>query len=468
MDKNKYELILNDLQQIIQNEKDNIEKYYLIGKVLKENKSAFKGERLVESLSEDLNQKGYSVSSLRHMQNYHKRFKNYPDLYKLSKKLSWNKIITLLAKTYDIKETEYYIKTAIKENWSDSELKKAVDNEVFDNYIATIEDENYRVTVDDFIVKNYKSLVDISINQPRRFSVFVGANASGKSNILEALEFMFSAMNIKGTPIVEMFGGKENVLNRNMQSNPLTIELRFKDKTEFGIRYENDKIFHKTTESDSFNEKLIKSFTRIFVGKNKQNENTIKFQNKLWFDTGNLTKILKKILTDTNKKKLFEANLKTFIPGFENIKINIDKLSGKEELQIFEEHTELPFSGQLISDGTYSIIALLTLLYQSEEPQFICIEEPENGLNPKIITEFVELFRKLCKDKGHYIWLTTHSQTLVSALKPQEIIIVDKINGQTKIAQFNKDKYLIEEYEKGEIKMDEAWLNNTLEGGLPW
>ncbi len=467
MDNNKYELILNNLQQIIQTETNSIEKYYLIGKVLKENKSAFEGEKLIERLSDSL-KKGYSVSSLRHMQNYHKRFKNYPDLYKLSKKLSWNKIITLLTKTYNIKETEYYIKMAIKENWSDSELKKAVGDETFDNYIATIEDENYKITINDFIVKNYKSLVDITINQPTRFSVFVGANSSGKSNILEALEFMFSAMNIKGTSIIEMYGGKKNVLNRNMQSNPLEIELKFKDKTEFGIWYENDEIVHKTTESDNFNDTLIKSFSRIFVGKTKENESKIKFHNKLWFDTGNLTTILKNILTDTDKKNLFEANLKTFIPGFENIKISTDKLSGREELQIFEEHINLPFSGQLISDGTYSIIALLTLLYQSDAPQFICIEEPENGLNPKIITEFVELFRKLCEDKGHYIWLTTHSQTLVSALKPQEVIVVDKIDGKTQISQFNKDEYLIKEYEKGEIKMDDAWLNNTLEGGLPW
>ncbi len=468
MNDNKYKFVLNDLQKIIETKKHNIDRYFFIGKILKENKSHFEGGSLIEKLSADLNKTGYSVSSLRHMQNYHKRFRNYPILYKLSKKLSWNKIITLLTKTYDIKETEYYIKTAIKEQWSDTKLKKAIENEIFDNYIASIEDLNYKINIEKVEIENYKSLIDININHPSRFSVFVGANASGKSNILEALEFMFHAMNINGTAVVEMFGGKENVLNRNMQSKSLNIKLKFEDKTVFGINYKKDEIFYTKTESDKFNENFIKSFTRIFIDKTKQNKNKLKFHNKLWFDTGNLTKILEKILIDTDKKELFEINLKTFIPGFEKIEINVDKLNGKEELQIFEGHTELPFSGQLISDGTYSTIALLSLLYQSETPQFICIEEPENGLNPKIIIEFVELFRKLCKDKGHYIWLTTHSQTLVSVLKPQEVIIVDKIDGRTKISQFNNDKYLIQEYEKGEIKMDEAWLNNTLEGGLPW
>ena len=467
MEGNKYKSVLDKIRKIIETESNNIERYFLIGKILKENKSYFEGEGLLKRLFTDLNETGYSVASLQHMQNYHKRFKNHPILYKLSKKLTWNKIITLITKTYDIKETEYYIKTAIKEKWSDTQLKKAIDNENFDNYITSIEDKDYKINIDKINISNYKSLVDINIDSPSRFSVFVGANASGKSNILESLEFMFHSMNINGTAVVEMFGGKENVLNRNMQSKSLNIELKFKDKTEFGIEYKDDEIFYKKTESDKFNENFIKSFTRIFIGKAKQNENKLKFYNKLWFDTGNLTKILKKILTDTNKKELFET-LKTFIPGFKNIEIKIDKLSGKEELQIYEEHTDLPFSGQLISDGTYSIIALLSLLYQSETQQFICIEEPENGLNPKIIIEFVELFRKLCKDKGHYIWLTTHSQTLVSALKPQEIIIVDKIKGNTKISQFKDDNYLIQEYEKGNIKMDEAWLNNTLEGGLPW
>jgi len=82
-------------------------------------------------------------------------------------------------------------------------------------------------------------------------------------------------------------------------------------------------------------------------------------------------------------------------------------------------------------------------------------------LHPEAIKELVYFFREHCEKTGHYIWLTTHSQSLVSVLKPEEIIIVDKINGETRIKQF-PDKNL------HGLKMDEAWLSNVFNGGLPW
>ena len=98
---------------------------------------------------------------------------------------------------------------------------------------------------------------------------------------------------------------------------------------------------------------------------------------------------------------------------------------------------------------------------QSEEPQFLLIEEPENGLNPKIVKELVGFFREKCQEKGHYIWLTSHSPSIVSELTQEELIIVDKINGETKIKQFqNIDLH--------GMKLDEAWLSNVFDGGLPW
>jgi AAA15 family ATPase/GTPase len=41
-------------------------------------------------------------------------------------------------------------------------------------------------------IKNFKSIVDLTINEQNPFTVFVGPNGSGKSNIFEALEFFIS------------------------------------------------------------------------------------------------------------------------------------------------------------------------------------------------------------------------------------------------------------------------------------
>ncbi|MBK9015267.1 MAG: AAA family ATPase [Saprospiraceae bacterium] len=39
-------------------------------------------------------------------------------------------------------------------------------------------------------INNYKSLVNFELVEPNPFSVFVGPNAAGKSNVFEALEFL--------------------------------------------------------------------------------------------------------------------------------------------------------------------------------------------------------------------------------------------------------------------------------------
>jgi predicted ATPase len=73
----------------------------------------------------------------------------------------------------------------------------------------------------------------------------------------------------------------------------------------------------------------------------------------------------------------------------------------------------------------------------------------------------VQFFRDQCTEKGHQIWLNTHSQTLVSQLKAEEVILVDKKDGATIVKQFHQD-------DLHGLSMDEAWLTNALGGGLPW
>ena len=130
-------------------------------------------------------------------------------------------------------------------------------------------------------------------------------------------------------------------------------------------------------------------------------------------------------------------------------------------LIIYENSLKKPLTKRLISDGTYNIIAIIAAVFQSDEPQFLCIEEPENGLNPKVVKQLVSLFRDKCKEKGHYIWLNTHSQTLVSELTPEEIILVDKVDGNTQVKQ-------VKGFDLHGMRMDEALLTNALGGGIPW
>ena len=60
-------------------------------------------------------------------------------------------------------------------------------------------------------IDNFKSLVDFRLTEPNPFSVFVGANGVGKSNIFEALEFLNYRYSFKNGKLDDFFGGYENL-----------------------------------------------------------------------------------------------------------------------------------------------------------------------------------------------------------------------------------------------------------------
>ncbi len=72
-------------------------------------------------------------------------------------------------------------------------------------------------------------------------------------------------------------------------------------------------------------------------------------------------------------------------------------------------------SGQLVpasqaSDGTLLILAYLSILYLPQPPSLLLVEEPENGIHPKLLHEVLEILRSLVREQSHtQVVLTTHS-----------------------------------------------------------
>lgn len=336
-------------------------------------------------------------------------------------------------------------------------------------------------------IKNFKSIVDVTIKEPNPFSVFIGPNASGKSNLFEAIEFFNYQRNLSDDN-VRIFGGIESIEPFKNQekgiSNRISIFCIFNENFEsyFNANFSKSK-GDTFTYLNFLNEQLIKPMEQYEIDDKKYflNESYIQFYNnyskifpsnkkaekiefnddsKLSAACGNLEKVLRRVLSNESVREEIIEWLQLLIPGFENIEVAKSSLSDNVDVAIYEKGTKKPFGKNLISDGTYNILCLLTALYQSDKPQFLCIEEPENGLNPKVIKELVTLIRQKCEE-GNFIWLNTHSQTLVSQLTEKEIIVVDKIDGETQIKQF-PDGYAMG------LPLDEAWFSNVLGGGNPW
>lgn len=335
-------------------------------------------------------------------------------------------------------------------------------------------------------IKGYKSIGDVTISNPNPFTVFVGPNASGKSNIFEAIEFLEMCDTTRPFEAIKYFGGKNDILNQSKVEQEIIYNIdlgKIKPIFKIGFSKENtssnnltftqdfgvsgrhpDNIPRSSVSGAFWNEPEyihFTNFTRLFVANSKLVKRTLTDDSLLNIDASNLEKVLKRILKDENIREEITGILHLLIPGFSKVEIATEPLSGNDVLLVYEDAIEKPLTKALISDGTYNILAIIAALYQSDTPQFLCIEEPENGLNPFVVRELVAIIRDICEDKGHYVWLNTHSQTLVSELTAKEIIIVEKKNGLTQIKQ-------IEEKDLHGLRMDDALYTNTIGGGNPW
>jgi predicted ATPase len=328
-------------------------------------------------------------------------------------------------------------------------------------------------------IKGFKSIGEIVLKSPNPFSVFVGANGAGKSNIFEALEFFNYCNSFEIEEALRLFGNFNEIRHQNLASEDDEINLKIDlgtSKPEVKVPssfYSNNKSYidasilnlrthhEKIIDSQSKEFRQLVNFSRLFIGNTPLKKINAHDDSKLTLDASNLEKVIKRIFSNAFQKNEILEIIQLLVPEFERAEIISEELSGTDNLIIYEKSLRKPLTKRLISDGTYNILAILTAIYQSDTPQFLCIEEPENGLNPKVVRELVNIIRTQCAEKGHYIWLNTHSQTLVSELRPEEIILVDKVNGMTQAQQ-------VTGMDLHGLKMDEALLTNALGGGIPW
>lgn len=106
-----------------------------------------------------------------------------------------------------------------------------------------------------------------------------------------------------------------------------------------------------------------------------------------------------------------------------------------------------------LSDGTLRYLCLLTLLCHPSPPPLICIEEPELGLHPDILSTVAELL--IAASKKTQIIVTTHSDALVSGLSevPESVLVCEQNNTGTHLRRLQPPqlKKWLEKYTLGDL-----------------
>ncbi len=124
----------------------------------------------------------------------------------------------------------------------------------------------------------------------------------------------------------------------------------------------------------------------------------------------------------------------------------------------YQGHT---FGVHQISDGSLRFMALATLLLQPKEtlPKIIVIDEPELGLHPEALMDLVGMIHIAAANSQ--IILSTQSSFLMNLFEPEDIITVSAKKGYSEFKRLNVEE-LIEWY--GDYTLAELWEKNLIGG----
>lgn len=95
---------------------------------------------------------------------------------------------------------------------------------------------------------------------------------------------------------------------------------------------------------------------------------------------------------------------------------------GRLLLQIKDAPFDKPVLAKFALDGTLKMLAYLVLLYDPAPPAFVGIEEPENFLHPRLLSELAEECRTA--SERSQLLVTTHSPFFVNALRAEEVRVL--------------------------------------------
>ena len=137
---------------------------------------------------------------------------------------------------------------------------------------------------------------------------------------------------------------------------------------------------------------------------------------------------------------------------------------GTVQTFVQERGMNSPISAARLSDGTLRYLCLLAILYHPTLPPLICLEEPEVGMHPDLMSSLAEIIKEA--SQRTQLIVTTHSDLLVSKFtdQPESVIVCERSPEGTTLQRLDAQNLegWLDEYSLGEV-----WLKGGI-GGTRW
>jgi predicted ATPase len=358
-----------------------------------------------------------------------------------------------------------------------------------------------RITINGF--KSIKELVDFEF---RNLNVIIGANGSGKSNLISFFKMLRALMENNLNKYISDNGGAGDILfNGRKITERMEFEMHFDvHRYRFSlvptakdtISIENeaiyyslgstkwlelgnsqdakakmvDEVLNKHLDSDysrpvyeAISSWQIYHFHDTSSNAGMRHYEIIQDDKILRKNASNIAPFLMKL---KNKYEVEYQNIlnavKLVTPFFEDFLLEPRTNGLKESVNLswHQKGSDYPMQPYHLSDGTIRFICLATALLQPNPPSAIIIDEPELGLHPAAIEILSELI-KSASERTQVI-VATQSPALIDQFAIDDIIVVNRVNGASTFKRLNENDFSewLDEYSVGEL-----WTKSVIAGG---
>lgn len=324
-------------------------------------------------------------------------------------------------------------------------------------------------------LKNWKSFKNVTF-KPEGINILIGANASGKTNFLEALELMQKlGRNASEQEIKKIRGGQRFFKNMNIENSSeekILLECVIKNKKILEEKYpeqlktdeciyeifENNKEIKDRVENDiikvsevgaypkeiEINEKItIKLYLEEILKEITKKEELSKitildpipreirentkdtYNNFIEKDCSNLINYISNLPNEERKK--IEKELLKYIKQLLDHDIealSFSKIGEMEESsQLYLEENvngkTVKLHSDIISDGTLRFIAIIGVLLLQPSGSILAIEEVDNGIAPSKTKLLLDIINDISYEREIDVILTTHNTALMNYLSKE-------------------------------------------------
>jgi len=354
-------------------------------------------------------------------------------------------------------------------------------------------------------IQNFKSLRSVSIDL-ERFTVFVGANGSGKTSVLDAIDSsVFAARGVLRNRKSKTILGLERFYTRG-STGDLIIECQT-DGGEFACVMtppeDNQEVVSdpplgsrwswKCTPSDitalgnSILEIGTTQLLKFNPGRLSQATYSERAVPRLGSDGNGLPSTLAYMaLNDPDNFAKLTADMQKLIPKFrrirftrksvekfvsEEVTIGDDSLTRRQSRQyqgdalLFDFENANNLAADMVSEGTLMLLGLITAIRTGPVQSTLLLDDIEHGLHPLAQKSLIELIQHLLEAFPNLQLLaTSHSPYLVNYLEPEQVRIMatadDGSSRCGKLTDHPKFRRWTEEMFPGELwsVFGEKWL----------